>query len=243
MSFQLKISERHQVVLILLAVLVLVVVGGVYLWPQIQKRADISRLRDELANSPIANVTKESLNDIARVEKEAAATLDRDWDVTAHRLTTLHNTLPNPSYIGYKVEHAAVLQRLNVKARNLEIKLPANLDISPAVTANEILRERLIQLRTVEKLVDLVIDQHINGIAAIRNLPTVLHYGADQKLICEEFPVEVSFSAYFPSLFYLFSSIFDEDRVFVFSKIRVTSDPREDDILHIKAVMSSLIFQ
>jgi len=238
-----KISERAQVVLILVfAVTALGLAVRFLLWPQFAERKANLRLQKELANNPYAKLSEETLQAAAAHAKNVAATLDSEWEKIARRISTLPNVPANIPRIAYQVEYQNVNQRLNVKAKSLEIKLPAGLDIDPAVASTESVRERLNQLKTVEKLADLVFDQRIIGITALKNLPTVTHHSADLKPICEEYPVEVTFSTYFDALFYLFSAIFDEDRVFVFSKIRVTSDPREDDILHIKAVMSSLIF-
>ena len=243
MPFTFKISERAQVVLILiLALAALVLAWHFLLWPQFERRSSNRTLRESLVNSPFANLSVETLQKAAAAEKTAATALDSDWSRTARRLTSISNTRSDPSHIDFQVEHAAVRMRLGVKARNLNIALPNTFDISPGVTSTEIVRERLNQLKTVEKLVDLVISQHIRGITRFKNLPTVNHYDAEQKLICEEYPVEIEFTTHYDALFYLFSSIFEEDRVFVFNKIRVTSDPTVEGLLHVKAVTSSLIF-
>ena len=238
-----KLSERAQVVTILiLAVVALALAWNFLLWPQFTQRAANRQLRNDLANSPFANLTIETLNKIAAVEKEAAAALNADWARVSRRLTTIANIRPDHTHIDFVVEYAAIHKTLETRAKSRNITLPAGLGVPSGVTSSEVVRERLIQLKTVEKLVDLVMDQYIRGIANIKILPTVLHYGTDQKLICEEFPVEVDFTTHFDALFDLFSGIFEEDCVFVFSKIRVTSDPTNEDVLHIKANLSSLIF-
>ncbi len=248
MSSSLKISERAQVVLILfLAFVALLLAWYFLLWPQFQQRSENRKLRQDLATSPFAKHSISALNAAAANEQKFAKALDEDWEATALRLTTLADypllRRADPARIDFQVELAAGRSRLAAKSENMRIKLPPDLGIDSAVTSQEVVRERLIQLKTVEKLVDLVIDQRIRNIASIRILPPLLHYGTDQKLICEEYPVEVDFSTPFDALFHLFSNIFDKDCVFVFSKIRVTSDPKIDEVLHIKAVMSSLIFQ
>ena len=241
---QFKISERHQVLLILfVSIFALAMAGWLLLWPQFKERKDANVARENLKKSQYANDSVERLADLANRETANAAALNADWEAARRRLTSIPSRPSPPSHIEYQVDYETAKKHLTSKALNRKITLPAGLDINPAVTSSEILRERLNQLKTVEKLVDLVIDNRILGISSIRTLPPVRHHGADLALICEEYPVEVVFSTEFESLFYLFSSIFEDDRVFVFGKIRVTSDPREDEILHIKAVMSSLIFQ
>jgi len=241
---QLKISERHQVLLILaFSIVALAMAGWFLLWPQFKERKDAAIARETLKKSQYANDSVERLENLASREKANAGALNADWEAARRRLTSIPARPSPPSHIEYQVEYEAVKKQLTNKARTRNIALPAGLDINPAVTSSEILRERLNQLKTVEKLVDLVIDNRIIGISSIKTLPPVRHHGADLAPICEEYPVEVAFTTEFESLFYLFSSIFEDDRVFVFGKIRVTSDPREDEILHIKAVMSSLIFQ
>ena len=239
---KIKLTERAQVALILAAtVAALVLAWWFYLGPMFTTRAEIQRLHTEIANNPIAKFTIEDLKAAEQAAQRDATALDRDWADTKNRLSTLAN-LTAPSHIDFQVTYAAVRQRLGSKARTLNITLPPTFDITPAVTSQEIVRERLNQLKTVEKLLDLVFNQHILGIKSFKNLPTVLHYDNEQKLICEEYPVEVDFTSKFDDLFYLFSGIFEEDQIFVFSKIRVTSDPKVEGILHIKAVMSSLVF-
>ena len=238
-----KISERAQVVLILVATVAAIALAWFfYLGPMFATRAEIQRLQTEIANNPIAKFTIEDLRAAAEAAQRDASALDRDWVGTVRRLSTLPNLHSSPSHIDFQVEYAAIRQRLGAKAGTLNITLPPTFDIPPALTSQEIVRERLNQLKTVEKLLDLVFNQHIRGIKGFKNRPTVLHYDTEQKLICEEYPVEVDFTTPFDSLFYLFSGIFEEERIFVFSKIRVTSDPKAEEILHIKAVMSSLVF-
>ncbi|MCL1888194.1 MAG: hypothetical protein FWF96_04925 [Kiritimatiellaeota bacterium] len=238
-----KVSERAQVVLILgAAVLVLALAFWFLLWPQFEKRVENMRMRAANENNPFAKTSIEELKKTEEAAKRAAAALDNDWADSVRRLTALSSLRTEYSHIGFQVEYAAVRKQLGDKARTLKIALPPTFDIAPAVTSHEVVRERLNQLKTVEKLLDLVFNQHIRGITRFKNLPTVLHYDTAQQLICEEYPVEVDFTTPFNSLFYLFSGIFEEERVFVFSKIRVTSDPKVEDVLHIRAVMSSLIF-
>jgi len=240
---KIKLSERAQVVLILVAIVAFFALAWwFYLGPMFNTRGEIQRLRAEIANNPIAKFSIEDLKTAEEVAKKDAAALDRDWAETMRRLTTLTNPGSTLSHINFQVEYAAVRQGLGLKARTLNINLPPTFDVPPAVTSQEVVRERFNQLKTVEKLLDLVFNQHISGIKSFKNLPTVLHYDTEQKLICEEYPVEVDFTTPFDSLFYLFSGIFEEERIFVFSKIRVTSDPKVEEILHIKAVMSSLVF-
>ncbi|MCL1887660.1 MAG: hypothetical protein FWF96_02160, partial [Kiritimatiellaeota bacterium] len=221
MPASLKLSERSQVVTILVvAVLALVLAWVFLLWPQFSKSRENRQTREQLANSPFAKLSIETLNDAAGIEKKSAAALDQDWDATAQRLATLSGFTPKDR-IAFQVAYAFAQNSLQTKAKTLNIKLPATL-ADPNVTSTDSIRERFLQLKTVEKLVDLVITEYIIGITSIRTLPTIVHYGADQKLICEEYPVEVEFTTPFDSLFYLFSSIFEEERIFVFSKIRVT---------------------
>jgi len=243
MPFSFKLSERAQVVTILiLAVVALALAWHFLLRSQFDQRARNRQTRDDLKNSPFANLTIESLNKIAAVEKAASAALDADWARTARRLTTIPDIRPDQTHIDFVVTYAATHKTLEARAKSRNITLPPGLGVPSGITSTEVVRERFVQLKTVEKLVDLVMDQHIRGIRGIKILPTVLHYGTDQKLICEEFPVEVDFSTHFDSLFDLFSGIFEEDRVFVFNKIRVASDPTNEDVLHIKANLSSLVF-
>lgn len=247
MNLKFKLSERAQVVLILsAAVLALAAVWFFLLRPQAEAKRANRTMREQLAKSPFANLSIDTLNAAAKQEQKAASTLGKDWSDSALRITALGDYAllrrADVGRIDFQVELANLRQRLQAKAKNLNITLPPGLGISDALTSKETVRERLIHLKTVEKLTDLVIDQRILSIASLKTMPPVRHHAPDKTLICEEFPVEVGFATQFDSLFYLFSAMFEKDRVFAFDKIRITSDPTQADVLHIKAVMSSLIF-
>jgi len=238
-----KISERTQAVLILVtAVAALWATAQFLLWPLLSQYAENKKAREALGKNPYAKISIETLRAAAAVAKKDSDALNQNWFDTVRRLNTLHGARADTPRIEFQVAYIAARTHLGQKAARLNIKLPPTFDVPELVTSSEAVRERLNQLKTVEKLLDLVFAQHISGITGFKNLPTILHHDTEQKPICEEYPVEVEFTTSFDSLFYLFSGVFEEDGVFVFSKIRVTSDPRLEQILHVKAVMSSLIF-
>ena len=83
------ISERQQVALILFLVVVgLVLVWTLLLQPQMRVRAENEQIRQQLASSPYANLSMESLKEVAEQETQAERRLQKEWTAACQRLAT-----------------------------------------------------------------------------------------------------------------------------------------------------------
>ena len=198
MSMNWKLSERNQVILILLAV-----VAGLFLfWKYgyqdiVRQQRENAEEREKLARSGFANVTRETLEATMRHEQEVADRLAAEWGEVAERLASFSNQrsllTANPLRIDYKVNLSLTRSRLDTKASALRIDLSASeLGMSEEVFTTDDPRTLTIQLSAVERLVDLTLDRRIRALRRVRPQSPIEHRRAsDGRLVFEEYPVEV----------------------------------------------------
>jgi len=246
---RIQLSERNQIVLFLL------VLGGVLfaLWHfgihdiSRQRRAN-EAFRDDLARSGFSDQTRDALDATVVHEQKVRGRLDQEWAQVADRLATFSNQRAlghaNPLRIEYKVELHHTRTRLDRKAATLGISLSAKeLGMSEEVFTTDEPRTLMIQLRAVEKLVDLTLDRQIRTLHKVHPKPPIPHHRpSDGALILEEFPVEVEFDVDFANFYDLFRVVFEEDKVFIFRNVRIVSGATSQAPLRVNAVMSALLF-
>jgi len=249
MTRRAHISERQQVALILfVAILGLVLFWSLLLQPQMRVREENEQIRQQLANSRYANLSMESLKEVADLETQAEQRLRDEWATACLRLATFSNqsTLRrvDVARIDYKVELFNTRQRLLAKSDSLGIPLiPVDLGLDETLATNAEIRDRMLQLKAVEHLADLALDNRIQQLVAIAPMPSVEHPGPDGGIVFTEYPVRVTFDADFANLYLLFQSVFEENRVFAFHAIRAMSGPGLESRLRIQAILSSLVFE
>lgn len=245
----LRLSERTQVALILLLTLgALFATWYFLLLPQSRMKAENANLRQQLERNNSARTSIPSLDKEVDAAKTNAARLEQEWTQTAERLATFANqtALRRAEFgrIDFKVELFRTRQRLVDKSDTLGIQLiPTALGIDDASLSRDTIRERMLQLKTVEKLADLTLDRRIERLVSINPLPPAAYKSPDGKFCFDEYPVRVEFDAAFDNLYALFQSVFEENRVFAFRNIRIESGPRANSPLRVTAVMSALVFE
>lgn len=246
---RIHISERQQVALILfLAVLGLGLVWFLLLRPQMRVRAENRQIREQLASSRYANLSMESLKEVAELETQAEKRLQEEWRASRARLGTFSNQnalrKADVARIDYKVELFNTRQRLLEKSQNLEIPLlPVDLGLEETLKTNDQVRDRMLQLKAVDSLADLALDNRIQQLVSIIPLASIEHAGPDGRTLFTEYPVCVTFDTDFVNLYQLFQSVFEENRLFIFHAIRVMSGPSVASRLRVQAVLSALVFE
>ena len=246
---RIHISERQQVALILfVAVLGLGLVWFLLLQPQMRVRAENRQIREQLDSSRYANLSMESLKEVAALETQAEKRLQEEWRATRARLGTFSNQnalrKTDVARIDYKVELFNTRQRLLAKSDSLGIPLlPVDLGLEETLTTTDQTRDRMLQLKAVEYLADLALDNRIQQLVAIMPLASISHTGTDGRPLFSEYPVRVTFDADFVNLYQLFQSVFEENRLFVFHAIRVMSGPSIESRLRVQAILSALVFE
>lgn len=246
---RMHLTERTQVVLILLLTLgTLCATWYFLLRPQSQMNEEIVRLRRDLAASKYAHENIPGLLKVVAVEQANALRLEQEWTQTAERLATFANQAAlrraEVGRIDYKVELFNTRKRLGEKSERLAIQLiPVDLGMEDALLSRDMVRERMLQLKAVEKLADLTLDRRIERLISIRPLPSKAYKAQDGRFCFDEYPVRVEFDVSFDNLYVLFQSVFEENRVFVFRAIRIASGMQPNDPVRVKAVMSALVFE
>jgi len=247
-----NLSERQQVVAIILMAGVLI--SGLWfflLLPQNRKRqrmeGEIRQMRAQLAQKNYL-VGEEALVRRRSQESNNYLALMGDWKAMVERVGGFSNETDRASSgfgrIDFKVALFDVRQRLLSKSRSLRIALPHDLGMGETVDSDEDARRLMLQLRTVEKLVDLALDLKINQLRDVEPLEPVEYSGgrAEQPYF-EEYPVRVRFYGSLENVYALFQAVLEPAQVFSIRRLRLASAPREKaGLLEIEAVLSALLF-
>jgi Tfp pilus assembly protein PilO len=244
-------SERQQVLaIILMAGLIIGLLWFFILIPQTRQRRQLNNqiqaMRSELARrSFLRDVpTLQKFNDDeTRHTKELLA----QWSELASRLATFTNqnqlVSAEVGNIDFKVALLDIRQRLLRKARSANISMPRDLGMPELVTSNEDARKLLLQVRSVEKIVDLSLDLNISRVRNIEPLPPMRHgaeiAGGD---FMEEYPVSIEFQGSLDSVYELLQAILRSSTPFILKALRIESMEQRGGTLKVNAVVSSLLF-
>ncbi len=254
LGIQSKVSERKQVVMIILAVCaILFILWYFLLLPMNRERsrmeADIDTLATELAQKNYL-LGEDALQRKLDMEANRYKNLAREWQDTVAQLGALELNDDSSTadvavaHIDFKVKLFTVRHRLLQKSRKLDISLPNDLGVDETIVSDEDAFQRMLQLRVVEKLVDLTLDLKIKTVRALRPLPPIAHRGgANQTEYFREYPLELDLYGTQDNLYELLDVVTEPGHVFVLRGLRVEPTGRSrSDLLNIKAVMSALVF-
>jgi len=251
LGLQGEISERQQVVAIILAIgAILSVLWYFLLLPMNQQRKqmeqDIDTMATELAQKNYL-LGEDALQRKLDTEIGRYQNLEKEWCDTVSYLGTLNtcdDTTSSVAHIDFKVALFTVRQRLLQKSRTLGISLPTDLGVDETIVSNEDAYQRMLQLRVVEKLVDLALDLKIQTVRSLRPLPPIAHrIGANRVEYFREFPLELDLYGTQENLYKLLDVVMEPGHVFVLRGLRVESAGRaRSDLLNIRALMSALVF-
>jgi len=211
-----------------------------------QLESDISNLRKQLASRNYL-VGERALQDRKTMEVAHNRSLHAEWTNMVGRMQTFARRDDLTNYVGhidYKVALFDVRQRLLKKSRTKNIRIRHyDLGMEDAVRSDEDARKLMLQLRTVEKIVDFALDLQINMLRDIDPLPPLqLKAAPTQEPFAEEYPVDVEFYGSLENLYQMFAAILDADSTLMLRRLRVLSEPNRPDVLRITAVMSTLVF-
>ena len=248
-SLQFLKTERMQVVLILLFVMASAFLTVRFVLIPQRDLAETNRnVRAQLEGSRYASLALTNMQAIADHEAANLVTLSNEWSRIAERLATFPNqtVLRNTDVnrIDYKVQLYEIRQRLQSKSDELKIQLmPTELGLDETVASGDAIRERMMQLKAVEKVADLTLDRQITRLVEIYPLSPVAHTDKNGRKIFEEYPVRIECDVDFEHLFTVFQSVFEENQVFTFRNLRVESGPTFDSKLRVKTILSALLFE
>jgi len=252
LGIQGKVSERQQVVTIILAVgAILSLLWYFLLMPMNRQREAIEQDIDSMANDLAQKnylLGEDALQRKLDAEVTRYKNLEKEWQATVNHLGALFphddSSTSSVGHIDFKVTLFTVRQRLLQKSRSLGISLPNDLGVDETIVSNEDAFQRILQLRVVEKLVDLALDLKIKTVRGLRPLPPIAHRtGANQVEYFREYPLELDVYGTQDNLYELLDVVMEPGHVFVLRGLRVEPTGRsKSDLLNIKAVMSALVF-
>lgn len=245
---RLNLSERQQVLLVIPVVLaVLALVWFFVLSPRLEQRGIIEELKRANAESEYAGLSRETLHKTLEHERKLVETARKEWAETISRLSTFESSPgKNVARIDYKRELFNARVRLSRRSEELGVQLlPKDLGLKEALGANDSdVRVRMLQLLTVEKLTDTILNRQVYKLHSIEPKKPVFHKNLSKKKnLVTEYPVQVDFEVAFEDLYLFFQSVFAEHRLFAVRNIRISSGTSPGAPLRVNAVMSSLLFE
>ena len=246
------ISERKQIVIIILAVSAILFILWYFLLLPINRErakleADIDTMASELAQKNYL-LGEDALQHKLDIEISRYNGIEKEWKDTVTHLgaLTLSDDIATSgvAHIDFKVKLFNVRQRLLQKSRTLGISLPNDLGVDETIVSDEDAYQRMLQLKVVEKLVDLTLDLKIKTVRGLTPLPPIAHRGgANQAEYFREYPIELDLYGTQDNLYELLDVVMEPGHVFVLRGLRVEPSGRSrSDLLNIKAVMSALVF-
>ena len=151
-----KVSERTQVVLIIVIMTLLLV--GIWFFlirPQKQQRRANEAMLRRLQTNEYRNMNKVAMNAAVVREEDTLKALRKEWRQVMQRVGTFANQealrKSEVDRIDYLVELFRIRQRLNQKSEALGVQLiPTRLGMEDTVYSNEDARLLMLQLRAVE---------------------------------------------------------------------------------------------
>ena len=244
-------SERQQVVAILLIGAALL--GLLWFFLLLPMNAQRRRLENEISDLSTELAQKnfllgeEALRRKLDEEVVHYQALTNEWQQALDRLGAFaakdEIATSTVAHIDFKVALFEVRQRLLQKSRTLGISLPHDLGVDEAVVSDDDAYQRMLELRVMEKLVDLALDLKIKTVKEIRSLPPILHKTGDQQDFFTEYPLELDLYGTYENLGEFLDVVQEPGHVFVLSGLRVELAGRPGaDLLNIRALMRGLVF-
>jgi len=245
-------SERRQVAtIVMLAGLVIFLLWFFLLLPQTRKRQQL-KVRVEEATRQLQRNNYLLGEDLLRAklarENERYQELDRIWAKVPGRLSVFspeeHKQAETVGHIDFKVALYQVRQRLQQKARTVGVSLPDTLGMSDAVTGDEKARRLMLQLRGIEKIVDLAMDLGIQRIQSVAPQPVMERtVGPLAQVFLEEYPIKLAFRGSTENLYDLIRAFFQPANAFSVKQLKIEREPTvEPDAIDVALTVSALTF-
>ena len=248
-------SERQQVAAVIVVAGILIALLTYFLLlPQTRRRkalqSDIRRMQTQLTQKNYL-LGEAALEGKLADAKRYTGQLLTEWKETTSRLSTFRDVddlkASQVDHIDFKVALFQVRNALRQKSMKRQIRLPHDLGMKTAVYGNEDARQLMLQLRGVEKLVDLALDVQINMVRRIMPLDPIRHHVDTKKgkqAFLEEYPVSLQFYGTLDNLYDLFRAVLTDKQVFSLRHIRIepAATSGNAELLDVSVVMSALVF-
>lgn len=244
-------SERQQVLAIIL--MAAAAMGAMWYFILLQQMRERGKLQAQIDATQSELVKKSFLSDegtlgnIKAKEDKITGALLSQWTEVANRLGTFSNqqdlVAAAVDRIDFKVALLNVRQRLLRKARSENIVLKRDLGFTDFVGSNEDARRLLLQLRSVEKLVDLSLNLNISKVSNLEALAPIRHNaeiaGGD---FLEEYPVRIEYQGTLDSLYDLLHATLQSPNAFMLKGMRIEPTELRGNVVKVNLVLSALLF-
>jgi Tfp pilus assembly protein PilO len=250
-----KWSERQQV----LAVITLA--GGVIfmlyfflLLPQYRLRhrleAEINKMKSELEKQSYL-LTPEEMARIKARETENYNQINQEWetmvvsniDIANVKLAALSEM--KPGHLEYKQAYFEMREHLSRKAHRYNVPLPAELGITDQVTSDADTRKMMLQLKSLFKLVSLLIELEPTRIVLVKTEPPPSYCWGNTTdcVFMEEYPVRIEFESNIKCLYNLLKAICTTQNFFTVRNFQVEPlKGGKPDMLKVSIVAGGLHF-
>lgn len=205
---------------------------------------EIGDMRDLLARKGYlvgVNALEERKNDeLLRYRR-----LRDEWKSTEARVAAFPRTDQSGGvgHIDFKIALREVRQRLETKSKSLHVGLPRDLGIDDSIRSDENSRKLMIQLRSVEKIVDNTLDLKLSALRTVVPLQPVEHKLANGTPFMEEYPVHLECYGTMENVYDLLESVMRTRSFFALKSVRIEpAPPDRQDQLAVTLVVSALIF-
>lgn len=247
-----RLTERQFFILSLSGLAVVLL--GIYLAvlrPRMQERAatrfEIQQKTSQLNKAGYLLGEAPLLKQKAMLEEDYKRRM-AEWGEVSSRLATFEEQEKwadtEVGNIDYKFQLYITRQRLRQKAREQKIDVPALLGLPDDIDSDDVARELMLQLRSVEKLVDTAIEYGIADIRSIDPLPPIRHTaGSTDQVYLEEYPMQVIFEGNMKGLYRLWEAMFQPNRALLLRNIAMEKTRlRQPDEVRMTATLSALVF-
>lgn len=252
MSLETRLTERQFFTLSLAGLTVLML--GIYfglLRPQFRNRAklrrEVEQMTRRLQTSGFLLGETPLLRKKRRIEEDYNRLL-AEWETVSRELATFENQdqwrTVDVAKIDYKFHLYHTRDQLRKKARAQKIEVPTLLGLVEEIMSNEVAREKMLQLRAVETLVDTSIEYGIADIRSIDPLPPVVHRVGDPATpFLEEYPLKIIFEGDMQGLYRLWEAMFQPGRAMLLRNVAMQKTSlRKPDEVRMTATLSSFLF-
>ncbi|MFO7536100.1 MAG: hypothetical protein R6X19_10555 [Kiritimatiellia bacterium] len=246
------VSERQQLVGILLAAAALMIAIWFFALLPLQKkrqalenenramREDLIRNNYLLGEMPLENRKVAVLAEGRRLAGE--------WSTSAALLSTFTNQViqgtQDVSKIDFKVALFAVRESLARKATERGIRPNFELAIDELVLSNEDARKRMLQLKAVERLMDVAIDLKVGRVESVEPLEPIAHRDeVTGELFLEEYPVRIQYVGSIENIYAFVHKVFEPGQVFAYRRLKTEKESLQNpDRVRVDATLSALVF-
>ncbi len=192
----------------------------------------------------------------SRVERELRlkTEMSSEWDELVERVQTFSSPAKladllassEEGRIDYKVALFDARQCMSQFAGESDVAIPSDLGMTETIGTDEVMASRLWQLATNVSLIGLLIDSGAIAIDSILLLDPIDFpvTALGDSSILKIYPVKFTAIMPFDALVKLIRAFDKNERFFAMQRLMVKSiDPKQPDILRVKAVSSALLFR